>query len=401
MRQVFDKITFLSGSPELLEEMPSLPSLRPFDPKTIDFLDEVSARIRKLENIRSMPDAAAFGFWCGRSSLARARKEIDGDFTRSLGRGLALHFAPSNIPLLFAFSMAASLLAGCPTAVRLPSKETGQERVVIGILNEVRGKFPEYGCRIALFRYAKDPEITDALSAMCDVRVIWGGDSSVSEIRRSPLPPLSYDITFADRSSAALIESRAVLETENLTSLAKKFYNDTYQNDQNACSAPRILFWAGSREDTTLARERFWKAVREIALPLYEVPPVTAVNKYAMELRMAADGPGSVIEGNDNVVNRVWMDTLPETVWDYTAPGGLFIESGGKSPDGMLPILTKHCQTICCYGKKSAELLSETIARRGIRGVDRLVPIGRALDFSLVWDGHDLIRAMSRKITIM
>ena len=32
------------------------------------------------------------------------------------------------------------------------------------------------------------------------------------------------------------------------------------------------------------------------------------------------------------------------------------------------------------------------------RGVDRIVPIGRTMDFSLMWDGYDLIRSMSRRI---
>ena len=32
-------------------------------------------------------------------------------------------------------------------------------------------------------------------------------------------------------------------------------------------------------------------------------------------------------------------------------------------------------------------------------GVDRIVPIGRTMDFALVWDGVDLIRTMSRAIT--
>ena len=34
----------------------------------------------------------------------------------------------------------------------------------------------------------------------------------------------------------------------------------------------------------------------------------------------------------------------------------------------------------------------------GVFGVDRIVQIGHALDFSLIWDGMDLIAQMSREI---
>ena len=33
-------------------------------------------------------------------------------------------------------------------------------------------------------------------------------------------------------------------------------------------------------------------------------------------------------------------------------------------------------------------------------GVDRVVPVGRTMDFSLFWDGNDLIKSFSRIIEI-
>jgi len=34
-------------------------------------------------------------------------------------------------------------------------------------------------------------------------------------------------------------------------------------------------------------------------------------------------------------------------------------------------------------------------------GVDRVVPIGQALSFSNIWDGHDLLREFCREIEII
>ena len=70
-------------------------------------------------------------------------------------------------------------------------------------------------------------EITDAFSALCNVRVIWGGDATIAEIRKSPLPPRSNEITFADRHSAAVINADSYLAADNKAAIirhSKKAY---------------------------------------------------------------------------------------------------------------------------------------------------------------------------------
>jgi hypothetical protein len=44
--------------------------------------------------------------------------------------------------------------------------------------------------------------------------------------------------------------------------------------------------------------------------------------------------------------------------------------------------------------------IEEFIIDENISGIDRIVPIGQTMDFSLFWDGYDLIRTLSRCIYI-
>ena len=37
----------------------------------------------------------------------------------------------------------------------------------------------------------------------------------------------------------------------------------------------------------------------------------------------------------------------------------------------------------------------------GPKGIDRIVPIGRTMEFSSVWDGYELINTLSRRIEII
>lgn len=94
------------------------------------------------------------------------------------------------------------------------------------------------------------------MSSLCDVRVIWGGDATIKEIRRAALLPRATEITFADRYSLAVIDADYYLEYGEYERVAQDFYNDTYLSDQNACTSPRVIIWYGNNKEK--AKEKFW-----------------------------------------------------------------------------------------------------------------------------------------------
>ena len=51
------------------------------------------------------------------------------------------------------------------------------------------------------------------------------------------------------------------------------------------------------------------------------------------------------------------------------------------------------------YGIDRQALLQEVI-RSGKPGIDRIVPVGKAMDIGVYWDGYDIIGTLSRKIMI-
>ena len=73
-----------------------------FSPEAMEFLAAVSAEIGASE-LHSVSEIAAFGFWCRRAHLEALAKRHASPFPR-LGRGLAFHIAPSNVPTMFAYS---------------------------------------------------------------------------------------------------------------------------------------------------------------------------------------------------------------------------------------------------------------------------------------------------------
>ncbi|GHV33490.1 hypothetical protein FACS1894187_01900 [Synergistales bacterium] len=386
---------FIVGDGAVADNMPSVAPMRPFSDIAIAFLNDLSKKV--MSRGRAYSDVFTFGFWCRRSALLKEKSKYD-DLCCRLGKGVIFHSTPSNVPVNFAFSFAAGLLAGNANIVRLPALNFEQVNIICAAFNDLlEHDHKELRPYICMVKYPTGAEITDKFSSMCDVRVIWGGDDTIAAIRKSPLSPRATDITFADRYSIAVIDAPAYLASEDKDKLARNFYNDTYFSDQNACTSPRIIFWIGEEKES--AKKIFWKNIHDLAKKNYALAPVQSVGKLAAFYRAAAERNVRLEKGEDCYVTRVNVDSIDEDLMRFKYNSGFFFEYDISALDDILPACAGRCQTLTYYGL-TRERLTKLLACPP-RGVDRIVPIGTSMDFSLVWDGYDLIRGLSRKVSII
>ena len=376
-----------------------------FDESVVAFLDELSSMLMKSPVTRQYPDLMSFAFYIRKANLLKIKNttlQLQLSTSTHLGRGLCFHIAPSNIPINFAFSWVFSLLAGNANIVRLPSKEFPQVTALIGVVDKLLAQPANSGLRTSnLFvRYPRtDNETTARYSAMADCRMIWGGDRTIAEIRTLPTKPRCVDIAFADRYSVAIIDGEAVLsaDDEKIARLANDFYNDTYLVDQNACSSPQLILW---EHDSPSARERFWSAVRDFAATRYQLQDAVAVDKYTA---LCEDAVGNSklagVSREGNLLYRLELSALEPAQIERRGKGGYFYEYALDARRDFFDIVTEKVQTVTYFGI-NARSLAEDIAASRLRGIDRIVPIGKALDIGAIWDGHDLICELSRESMI-
>ena len=93
------------------------------------------------------------------------------------------------------------------------------------------------------------------------------------------------------------------------------------------------------------------------------------------------------------------MDSLNPVLMDYRFNSGYFYEYDAKSLTDLLPIATIKSQTVTYYGLTREEIV-RFVNEDHPQGVDRFVPLGKSMDFTLVWDGYDLIHTLSRIVFI-
>ena len=386
-----ERITYLVGSANIISTMTDVPALPPFDEKVISFLNALSKPLMKY---REYSDVVTFAFWIRQANINSLRGRFKSNEFR-LGRGVVFHIAPSNVPVNFAYSMVSALLCGNSNVVRVPSKEFPQVEIITNAITTTLEQYPEMRPYIACIRYEHDKEINDLFSSICDVRIIWGGDRTIEEIRQSPLRARSTEITFADRYSLAVIDSDAYLAIENKERIAQNFYNDTFFSDQNACTSPRIIIWTG--EQIQESKKQFWQFEHTVVKEKYNFQPIQAVNKLTRAYLDAIVLHNAHIEPHeDNFIYRVKLESLLGLNLDNNS--GYFYEYDCKH--NLLEIKelcnSKKCQTIAYIGEK--EMFLELLSC-GIKGIDRIVPVGTTMDFDLVWDGYDLTHELSREIT--
>ena len=395
MQLSFNELQYVVGTPETVEQMQNIRPMRPFDDEVVAFLNDLSAMLRSN---REYSDVATFGFWCRKAAVLREKEKYD-DVAERLGKGIVFHSTPSNVPVNFAFSFAAGLLSGNANIVRLPGKPFEQVTIISNAINELLAeKHKNMAPYIVFVKFPPVKAITDTFSALCNVRVIWGGDLTVAELRQSKIPARTTEITFADRHSIAVINADAYLAAERKEVIIQNFYNDTYFSDQNACTSPRIIFWLGDRKEE--AKDDFWNRVHDKVKKEYTLAPVQAVGKLNAMYSVASKKKVRVEKSDDMYVTRLDIDKIDSDLMNYKYNSGFYFEKNIENLREIKDVCDIRCQTLTYFGVKEEDFRVFLEEVRPI-GIDRIVPMGKSMDFTLIWDGYDLIRQMSRRVSII
>ena len=373
----------------------------PYSLDVIDFLSALSQTLLTSPESRHYPDIVAFAFWCRRSNLMRLAREFNSNHKR-IGRGLTLHIAPGNVPVNFAFTLAFGMLAGNANIVRLSNAGHPQADILCQSITRLFNdpSFVGIAAMNRVVQFPRDDQITAVLSAFASARVLWGGDQTIAHLRAMPTSPRCIDIAFADRYSLALLDAQAVLDEsdDGIHTLAAGFFNDVYLQDQNACSSPHLIVWHGPPALTEMAKDRFWSVFEKLVLRKYHISPIHAVDKFVHLCRTAAlvpEAQDSVLHGNH--VYRVRLQRLPTNIDNHRGSAGFFCEYTTQNLDCFKDIVDPRYQTLICFGI-DRKALTQRFVDLGLTGIDRIVPVGHALEIGAIWDGYDLIGTLSRII---
>ena len=379
-------------------------SLRPFDNLVFEFLKEFSKNLLKNKKYRKYTDIVALAFWCSSYNLNKLKENYDDSQTR-FGRGLIFHVTPSNVPTNFVYSLIFGIISGNSNIVKVPTNKFIQIDIICAELNKIlkKKKYFKIKALITILRY-KDNEknlISEKLSKICDLRIIWGGDKTINSLREFKIQPHASDITFGDRYSLSIINTDKInrINKNDLRVLIKNFFNDTYLVDQNACSSPHIILWY-SKKSIQKAPKKFWTELNKKTNIDYSLPEIAVIDKYTnlcKDFALNEDVQKHTSYSSNLITLK--LKKLKNGLENFRGKWGYFYEYELRDLSELSKIINKKFQTLTYYGFSKNELIN-FLKSNNFQGIDRVVPIGQALNMDLNWDGYDIISSLSRKVII-
>jgi len=371
-----------------------------------DFVNLFSKSILLDKASRAFPELIVLANFFKRRKIfntySNTSSPLDDENTIYTPLGKTFHIAPSNVDTIFLYSSLIALMCGNICIIRVSSRQTTQLEFAINKLILALKEYQSIQEKFFLISYDHNSEITEKISQLIDCRIVWGGDDSVKEIRSIPLNPLAREIVFPNRFSSTIIKSKKLLENQNnLENLVKGFVNDTIFFNQQACSSPKLVMWLGSNDDNLSAKTIFWKEYKDyfsqsfstdtsgMMMDRFVASSFYTSSNLAIKERQSVSFPTRL-----SIINQE-----SKSIRQAHPGNGLFLEIENNEIDEISSNIRDIDQTLSYFGLTKEEIFT-LLDKVKNRGIDRVVPVGQSLDFSVVWDGYDLIEQFSRKIVV-
>jgi len=392
---------------ERLGELKRHAPLRTFEPLAVEFIHRLSKRILLDRRFRAYAEIMAMAHWMRKANIEQLERNYHARRKERIWqpRGIILHFAPSNVDTIFIYSWFLSLLVGNKNVIRMSQRRDEQIGMLVDLITELTAEpeFTSIAERTLIVSYEHDAALTSELSGYCDVRVIWGGDDTVRRIRQSALPPRATELVFADRFSfsAIRLSGLAQLEEAEWDKLALNFYNDAYWFNQMACSSPRLLVWVGESEEAKKLKQKFWLKLDEVVrYKGIHWESAVGINRLVEGYAYAAKGIVDQLSTRyTQQPYRANVSRYDDEIRSVNCGGGFFFELSIDESERIVELASNRDQTLTVFGFEREEL-QELAWKLTDKGIDRIVPIGEALNFSEVWDGYDFFVYFTREISV-
>lgn len=344
---------------------------QPFSPDLVRAIDRWS-KYTLSTNQHSPEIIALAAFFAGRNLLVHKPSSLVSPL------GHVVHYSPKNVDTTFAYVLLMSMLCGNTNTVRLTTNDSIRQRQ-LALINEIQ-EVTKLQVNVA---HSGDNVIVNSeLANACDLRVIWGGDTSISEIRKASLRPWAREITFHDRRSLAIIDTSMFLAQRDV---ASKLLNDILWMDQASCTSVRGVIWVGADSNFELTVPLLQKSSQSFAIDRF------------IQLQSVLIKGHRVIGSYDSLLNvECTADQFEGCVKESTTPGVVF-HVKCDDPIKLLRIANRSLQTIVTVlDAPTRETLIKQVTSE--RLCDRVVEPGKSMEFDWVWDGYDLISHLTHRI---
>jgi Acyl-CoA reductase (LuxC) len=379
-------------------------------------LDRLAAWAKAIEQLPAgrVPGAAYLSRWLRRDSLERilradfgpdlpalsvpaACAETQDDIQAVNPIGIVGHWAAGNVDLQALLSGVCGVLGGNGSLVRVPSE---QARSVASLMEVLPAADPEgllTGRLICVSPPSDERGLHEAMARHVDGAMIWGGEEAVRAVRSLPFPVWARIAVFGPRYSLAMVDAGIVGDAEQRKIWCERLARDVWLYEQRACSSPQavIVESAPGNLGAFLAAlaDAFKSQNRRSPRRAFDASDALSVIKARAEWLVGSESHSALMTATPDWTILVGEGpALPQAAQNRT-----LVVSVVASLEDFVETLDGGTQTIGMALSDPQRELALAM-RAGLRGVDRVVPIGQMHLFGSPWDGQALVRAMTRSV---
>ncbi len=369
------------------------------DVLVLNFLSDLSKSVLKNPYFKSEPSFISLGFWLRKSNMKRILsensyiKESDSYVVKPIGK--VFHLCPSNVDTMFIYSLVLALLAGNKNVIRISSKlESDLIFRLFDLFNSLlqKEKYKSLIDYINVVSYDRSNSLNEEISSNVNGRIIWGGDETVNQFKKFSTKPKVKDLYFTDKVSLSIINLVDISKfNESIDDIATNLYNDIYTFNQKGCSSPHSLFIVGLTTDKKEALERIYIKLSEMAEANYQ-EDISSIASLKLN-QSVVDIIEEKISKTINSSNYITFSELSSNEIPHSCGAGYLYYKLVDTLEDVIPFINAKTQTITYTGLNNLEL-KEFLNKIDVETVDRIVPIGKALDFDYIWDGYNIFLEM-------
>jgi hypothetical protein len=124
-----------------------------------------------------------------------------------------------------------------------------------------------------------------------------------------------------------------------------------------------------------------------------------ALEKYNDMLSYLIKLKSATLDKFSNNIYCIKLKKLPNKINFLRGRFGIFFEINIRNIDQLKSKIDDKFQTLTYYGVDK-KILKNFVISNKLNGIDRIVPVGKALDMDYIWDGIDLTKSLSRIIKV-
>ena len=168
--------------------------------------------------------------------------------------------------------------------------------------------------------------------------------------------------------------------------------------NQLACNSPHFVFWLGKKSEKL--QESFWDKLSKIVEKNFFFDDVHIVDKYTNLMENIINQENfKKIKMFKNNLYVIDPGNKTKQIENIRGVNGTFFQKNINELNDLKNFVTKKCQTISYFGLDKIQL-KYFLLNNNLMGIDRVVPLGKALEIDLIWDGYDVIKSLSRVISV-